>query len=306
MNWYAVIISRLEQNDLHSTGINLVYSFPCWRFQRYAGDKQQYETVKILFIDVYTSHKVSMSYPICKLGNFQSYNGTRRENKNKSEEYGSIIHVICDLWYYYGDLVLSQSLQPMTVQLSMKAALPWASYYICKIVGCVCAGNAGSEFPVTDFRGNRWSAIPACITARARRTCRDACRDCLTRGGAENIPGIPGTCATRRFTYLVRGVLAYCMGWIVKRKLTIKHPTPEPHIDITQGNAAFSVASPAAMSSAVARLDVSIPQLENDLIYFCLTAPWNYVYPVQYRQPNATGSRGGAHCTLTLLDVLYP
>ena len=27
----------------------------------------------------------------------------------------------------------------------------------------------------------------------------------LTRGGRENVPGIPGTCATRNFTYLARG-----------------------------------------------------------------------------------------------------
>ena len=27
----------------------------------------------------------------------------------------------------------------------------------------------------------------------------------LTRGGKENVPGIPGACATRNFTYLVRG-----------------------------------------------------------------------------------------------------
>ena len=31
----------------------------------------------------------------------------------------------------------------------------------------------------------------------------------LTRGGGENVPGIPGACATRNFTYLVRG----SMGW---------------------------------------------------------------------------------------------
>ena len=29
----------------------------------------------------------------------------------------------------------------------------------------------------------------------------------LTRGGGENVPGIPGACATRKFTYLVRGPL---------------------------------------------------------------------------------------------------
>ena len=31
-----------------------------------------------------------------------------------------------------------------------------------------------------------------------------------TRGGGENVPGIPGACATRNFTYLVRGPLERC------------------------------------------------------------------------------------------------
>ena len=53
----------------------------------------------------------------------------------------------------------------------------WASYQICKIAGCVCTGNVGNVFPATDFKGNRQLAIPACITGRASRTCRDACRD---------------------------------------------------------------------------------------------------------------------------------
>ena len=38
-------------------------------------------------------------------------------------------------------------------------------------------GMPGTFFPAADFTGNRWLAIPACITARAWRTCRDACRD---------------------------------------------------------------------------------------------------------------------------------
>ena len=58
-------------------------------------------------------------------------------------------------------------------------------------------------------RHRRW-AIPTCITARASRTCRDACRDrqlavSFEIGGGENVPGIPGACATCNFTYLVRG-----------------------------------------------------------------------------------------------------
>ena len=54
---------------------------------------------------------------------------------------------------------------------------PWTSCQIRKIAGCACAGNAGNVFPATDFKGNRMLAIPACITARASCTCRDACRD---------------------------------------------------------------------------------------------------------------------------------
>ena len=53
----------------------------------------------------------------------------------------------------------------------------WASYRICKIAGFSCARNAGNVFPATDFKGNCKLAIPACIMARASRTCRDACRD---------------------------------------------------------------------------------------------------------------------------------
>ena len=54
---------------------------------------------------------------------------------------------------------------------------PWTSYQIHEIAGCACAENAGNVFPATDFKGNRWLAIPTCITARASRTCRDACQD---------------------------------------------------------------------------------------------------------------------------------
>ena len=46
--------------------------------------------------------------------------------------------------------------------------------------------------------------------SRHARRCRDACRDRLQAvsfevSGGENVPGIPGACATRNFTYLVRG-----------------------------------------------------------------------------------------------------
>ena len=72
----------------------------------------------------------------------------------------------------------------------------WASYQIRKITVCACAGNAGNDFPATDFKGNRYLAIPACITARASRTYCDAFRDSLTHGGGGgggggDVPCIP-------------------------------------------------------------------------------------------------------------------
>ena len=82
----------------------------------------------------------------------------------------------------------------------------WASCQIRKIAVFSCAGNAWNLFPATDFNGNRQLAIMACITARASRTCRDACRFANPRW-RENVTGIPGACPTRNFTYLIRGPL---------------------------------------------------------------------------------------------------
>ena len=60
------------------------------------------------------------------------------------------------------------------------------------------------------FPCHRGLAIPTCFTARASRTCRDACRDrqlavSFEDGGGRNVPGIPGAYATRNYTYLVGG-----------------------------------------------------------------------------------------------------
>ena len=46
----------------------------------------------------------------------------------------------------------------------------------------------------------------------------------LNRGGGENVPGIPGACATRIFTYLARvpwGDACYSAGWHLSTSATI-------------------------------------------------------------------------------------
>ena len=54
------------------------------------------------------------------------------------------------------------------------------------------------------FPHNCRLAIPTCIKVRASRTCRDAYRirslaGSFEVGGGENVPGIPGACATRNY-----------------------------------------------------------------------------------------------------------
>ena len=65
-----------------------------------------------------------------------------------------------------------------------------------KIAVCASAGNAGNVFPVTDFKGNRNIAITACITARASRMCRDACRDRYPAVAGETFPAFPAHAQT--------------------------------------------------------------------------------------------------------------
>ena len=81
-----------------------------------------------------------------------------------------------------------------------------------------CAGNAGNVFPATDFKGNRKLAIPACITARACRTCM---LGSLNPRRGESVPGIPGACATRNFTYLIRGPWAKLINQLTNCDTTL-------------------------------------------------------------------------------------
>ena len=70
----------------------------------------------------------------------------------------------------------------------------WASYQIRKIAGCACAGNAGNDFPHGLLQ---WKPL-ACDPGIHHGTCVTHVPWCmsgsLTRGGGENVPGIPGAC----------------------------------------------------------------------------------------------------------------
>ena len=84
----------------------------------------------------------------------------------------------------------------------------WASQQIRKIAGCACASECRGRSPPTTttpaFKRNHYLATPAYITARASRTCRDACWD--------RLPAVQGKRSrhsrrmrTSNFTFLARG-----------------------------------------------------------------------------------------------------
>ena len=74
-----------------------------------------------------------------------------------------------------------------------------------KIAGCACAGNAGNAFHATDFNVKPRISDPG----MHHGTCVTHVPWCMSgspiRGGGENVPSIPGACATSNFAYLVRG-----------------------------------------------------------------------------------------------------
>ena len=74
-------------------------------------------------------------------------------------------------------------------------------------------GMPGTFSPAADFKGNRWLAIPACITARAWRTCRDACRDRLPAVTGKTFPA-SRRMRTRKCAYLVKGTCYVTFGCV--------------------------------------------------------------------------------------------
>ena len=76
-----------------------------------------------------------------------------------------------------------------------------------KIAGCARAGNVGNIFPAPRLsdpgihHGRCVTHVPWCMSGL------QTSRVSYEVGGGENVPGIPGACATHNFTYLVRGPL---------------------------------------------------------------------------------------------------
>ena len=95
-------------------------------------------------------------------------------------------------------------LDPSAKEDKALAFQAWASYQIREIEGWACAGDAGNVFfchrlqrkPLVNdpgmHHGTCTTHVPWCMS------------ESLTRGGGENVLGIPGVCATRNFAHVVR------------------------------------------------------------------------------------------------------
>ena len=103
------------------------------------------------------------------------------------------------------DLLCHTSAISRPHKISRLYILQWASYQIRKIAGCACAGMPGMFSPtlrVSDpdmHHGTCVMHVPWCMSG----SLSDGFL--WSRWGGENVPGTPGACATRNFTYLVRG-----------------------------------------------------------------------------------------------------
>ena len=71
--------------------------------------------------------------------------------------------------------------------------------------GCACAGNAGNVFPVTAGKRSRHASRHVRHARAVMHVGIVNWRFPLRSAAGENVPGIPGACATCNLTYLVRG-----------------------------------------------------------------------------------------------------
>ena len=147
----------------------------------------------------------------------------------------------------------------------------WASYQIRKIACCACAGNAGNVFPATDFKGMPLVRDPGVHHG----TCVTHLPWCMsgsqTGGGGENVPGIPGACATRNFTYLARDPLV--------RFIAVSIMTSQVGSISTVSSTAYSVHKKYGNSNSYVNFNTNISIIH----HFIYTANWKYHFPSPYQ-----------------------
>ena len=78
------------------------------------------------------------------------------------------------------------------------------SYQMRKLAGCSCTENAGNVFPATDLKRKLLVSDPGMHQGTCVTHVPWSMSGSLTRGGGENVPGIPCACATRNVAPLIK------------------------------------------------------------------------------------------------------
>ena len=92
-------------------------------------------------------------------------------------------------------------------------SISWVSCQIRRIEVCACAGNVGIVFPATAGKRSRHASRHALDARAVMHVGIVNSRFPLKSVAEENVPGIPGACASRNFTYVVRGPYADGTLW---------------------------------------------------------------------------------------------
>ena len=141
----------------------------------------------------------------------------------------ALYHLICGNWEYVSAVKFLQRIFQWPYLIHRRLQTPygnialgthwlrqWASYQIRINCGLRLRLECRERFPrhrsqrkplVSDpdmYHGMCVTHVPWCMS------------DSLTSGGGKNVPGIPGACATRNFTYLARGLLPVARHIIIK------------------------------------------------------------------------------------------
>ena len=83
-----------------------------------------------------------------------------------------------------------------------------------QVAGCTCAGNTGNIFHTTDFKGKPLASDPGMHHGKCVTHLPWCMSGSLTHGCGENVPGIPGACTTRNFTYILQEANDNTIAWL--------------------------------------------------------------------------------------------
>ena len=128
--------------------------------------------------------------------------------KNKYMGVTKMLHDCLAKWW---DIGLNFNFEP-------NESPTWTFYQIHKLSGWAPTGNAGNVFPADRLQGNPRVSNPAMHHGTCVMCVSWCMSGSLTRSGRENVPGIPGACATRNFTHLLRGPLPVTRNAVPNRR----------------------------------------------------------------------------------------